>query len=56
MATTADSTADGVATWQVITGSARGATHRVNGLPNQDAVASQDGPGGSRRAGCGRCR
>ena len=33
------------ATWQVITGSARGAAHRVSGLPNQDAVASQDGPG-----------
>src|SRR5437660_261399 len=42
----ADSTTDEVATWQVITGSARGAAHRASGLPNQDAVASQDGPGG----------
>jgi uncharacterized protein GlcG (DUF336 family) len=41
----ADSTTGQVATWQVITGSARGAAHRVSGLPNQDAVASQDGPG-----------
>jgi hypothetical protein len=40
-----DSTTD-VVTWQVITGSARGATHRASGLPNQDAVASQHGPGG----------
>ena len=46
MAMAADSTTGGVVTWQVITGGARGATHRVNGLPNQDAVASQDGPGG----------
>ena len=30
----------------MITGSARGAAHRASGLPNQDAVASQDGPGG----------
>ena len=43
MAMAADSTTDGVVTWQVITGSARGSAHRVNGLPNQDAVASQDG-------------
>jgi len=43
---TADSTTDGVATWQVITASARGAAHRAGGTPNQDAVASQDGPGG----------
>ena len=42
----ADTTTGQVATWQVITGSARGAAHRVSGLPNQDAVASQDGPGG----------
>ena len=42
----ADSTTDEVATWQVIAGSARGAAHRASGLPNQDAVASQDGPGG----------
>jgi hypothetical protein len=41
-----DSTADGVTTWQVITGSARGSAHRASGLPNQDAVASQDGRGG----------
>jgi hypothetical protein len=38
-------TAGQAATWQVITGSARGAAHRVSGVPNQDAVASQDGPG-----------
>ena len=37
----ADSTTDEVATWQVITGSARGAAHRASGLPNQDAVSSQ---------------
>ena len=43
MAMAADSTTNGVVTWQVITGSARGSAHRVNGLPNQDAVASQDG-------------
>jgi hypothetical protein len=42
----ADSTTDEVTTWQVITGSARGAAHRASGLPNQDAVASQDGAGG----------
>ena len=42
-----DSTTDEIATWQVITGSARGAAHRTSGLPNQDAVASQDGPGGA---------
>jgi len=40
------STTGEVTTWQVITGSARGAAHRASGLPNQDAVASQDGPGG----------
>ncbi|HEY2265738.1 MAG TPA: PP2C family serine/threonine-protein phosphatase [Streptosporangiaceae bacterium] len=33
-------------TWQVITGSARGAAHRARGLPNQDAAASRAGPGG----------
>ncbi len=43
---TTDNTTGKVATWQVITGSARGAAHRASGLPNQDAVASQDGPGG----------
>ena len=42
---TTDNTTGEVATWQVITGSARGAAHRASGLPNQDAVASQDGPG-----------
>jgi len=42
-----DITTDEVATWQVITGSARGAAHRATGLPNQDAAASQDGPGGA---------
>jgi hypothetical protein len=39
-------TTDEVATWQVITGSARRAAHRAGGLPNQDAVASHDVPGG----------
>src|SRR5689334_9922795 len=43
---TTDSTTDGVATWQVITASARGSAHRASGTPNQDAVASQDVPGG----------
>jgi hypothetical protein len=43
---TTDSTTGGVVTWQVITGSARGASHRASGLPNQDAVATQDGPAG----------
>jgi hypothetical protein len=43
---TTDSTTGGVATWQVITSSARGAAHRASGLPNQDAVATQDGPAG----------
>src|SRR5689334_19889576 len=43
---TTDSTTDGVATWQVITASARGSAHRASGQPNQDAVASQDGPAG----------
>ena len=43
---TTDRTTGEVTTWQVITGSARGATHRASGLPNQDAVASQHGPGG----------
>jgi hypothetical protein len=42
----ADSTTDEVATWQVITASARGSAHRASGTPNQDAVASQAGPGG----------
>jgi hypothetical protein len=41
-----DTITDEVATWQVITGSARGAAHRASGLPNQDAVASHDSPGG----------
>jgi hypothetical protein len=41
-----DSTTGEIATWQVITGSARGSSHRASGLPNQDAVASRDGPGG----------
>lgn len=43
---TADSTTDEVATWQVITASARGSAHRASGTPNQDAVASQAAPGG----------
>jgi hypothetical protein len=37
-----DTTTDEVATWRVITGSARGAAHRASGLPNQDAAASHD--------------
>ena len=43
---TADSTTDEVITWQVIAASARGSAHRASGTPNQDAVASQDVPGG----------
>jgi Protein phosphatase 2C len=43
---TADSTTDGVGTWQAVTASARGSAHRASGQPNQDAVASQGGPGG----------
>jgi hypothetical protein len=31
--------------WHVVIGSARGAAHQLSGLPNQDAVARQDGPG-----------
>jgi hypothetical protein len=41
-----DITTGEVATWQVVTGSARGAAHRASGLPNQDAVSSQAEPGG----------
>jgi hypothetical protein len=33
------------AAWHVVTGTARGAAHLASGLPNQDAVASDDGPG-----------
>jgi hypothetical protein len=33
--------------WRAIVGSARGAAHHLRGLPNQDAAACQDGPGGS---------
>ena len=33
--------------WHAIVGSARGAAHHLRGLPNQDAAACQDGPGGS---------
>jgi hypothetical protein len=33
--------------WHVVVGSARGAAHLSSGLPNQDAAASQDGPGGA---------
>jgi hypothetical protein len=32
--------------WHAIIGSARGAAHHLRGLPNQDAAACQDGPGG----------
>jgi hypothetical protein len=42
----ADSTTGEVATWQVVTASARGSAHRASGLPNQDAVASRAVPGG----------
>jgi hypothetical protein len=34
------------AAWHAIIGSARGAAHHLRGLPNQDAAACQDGPGG----------
>ncbi len=34
------------AAWRAIVGSARGAAHRLRGLPNQDAAACQDVPGG----------
>jgi hypothetical protein len=40
-------TEDRLGTWYVITGSARGAAHQASGLPNQDAVARADGPGGA---------
>jgi Protein phosphatase 2C len=50
--TSTDNRAEGgaqnrTATWHVVTGSARGAAHQASGLPNQDAVGRQDGPGGS---------
>jgi hypothetical protein len=38
---------DRIATWHVITGSARGAAHKASGRPNQDAVAREDGPDGA---------
>jgi hypothetical protein len=38
---------EGITTWHVVIGTARGAAHHANGLPNQDAVARQDGPGGA---------
>jgi hypothetical protein len=34
------------AAWHAIVGSARGAAHYLSGLPNQDAAACQDSPGG----------
>jgi hypothetical protein len=33
--------------WHAIVGSARGFAHHLRGLPNQDAAACHDGPGGS---------
>lgn len=46
--TSTDHPAEGrIATWHVVTGSARGAAHYASGLPNQDAVACQDGHGGA---------
>lgn len=33
--------------WEATTGSAMGSSHRRNGLPNQDAVAVLDAPGGT---------
>jgi hypothetical protein len=33
--------------WHAIVGSARGVAHYLRGLPNQDAAACQEGPGGS---------
>lgn len=46
MTSTDNPAEDRIATWHVIIGSARGAAHHADGLPNQDAVARQDGPGG----------
>lgn len=34
------------AAWHAVVGSARGAAHQLRGLPNQDAVACLDAPGG----------
>ena len=49
--TSTDNRADGamgrIATWHVVTGSARGAAHLASGLPNQDAAASREGPDGT---------
>jgi hypothetical protein len=45
--TSTERTEDRLGTWHVITGSARGAAHQANGLPNQDAVATADGPAGA---------
>ena len=42
-----DSTTDAAVTWQVVTGSARGAAHRASGAPSQDAAASRNTPGGA---------
>jgi hypothetical protein len=47
MASTENKDPDLGAAWRVVAGSARGAAHRVSGLPNQDAVASRAGPGGA---------
>lgn len=47
MTSTDNPAEDRIATWHVIIGSARGAAHHADGLPNQDAVARQDSPGGA---------
>ena len=41
----ADGTTTELTGWRVFTGTARGAAHEAAGLPNQDAVATSDGPG-----------
>ena len=43
----AENVRDRIATWHVVTGSARGAAHNARGRPNQDAVARHDGPDGA---------
>jgi hypothetical protein len=43
----AENVYDRIATWHVVTGSARGAAHKASGRPNQDAVAREDGPDGA---------
>ena len=38
----AENVCDRIATWHVVTASARGAAHEASGRPNQDAVARED--------------